>query len=110
MRLVLHVDYPSGTAPLGGEREGRDTAYAHGCPMRLTVSSGVTLGVGTNAGVGEVRGRQATVWEAAERLVVVGLVWKGDLQSGKRGFQGLEAWTVRPGPTLCEPVTLGGLV
>lgn len=77
-------------------------AYACGCPMRLTVSSGATLSIGTNAGVGEVRGRQATVREAAaQRLVVVGPVWRKDLQSGKGISQHLEAWKIRPSPTPC---------
>lgn len=74
-------------------------AYAHDCVTRLTVSSGVTLAVGTCAGVGDVRGRQAAVWETAEGLVVLGPVWRGDLQPGKGGFQCLEAWAPRPGPT-----------
>lgn len=84
MHLVLHVDREQQqqqqhsvciwscmfTAIWGQslleEREESGFTYAHDCPTRLTASSGVILGAGTNAGVGKDGGRWAFLGSSRE--------------------------------------------
>lgn len=71
-------------------------AYAHGCPTDSQVQVLVKL-----------EGDKQLSGGSSKKA---GCTWSSDLQSGKEGFQCLEAWAIRPGYPSCEAVTLGGLV